>query len=149
MRKTLLALSLALAPLLAHATPAVDHPWVRPVPPAQKISAAFMVLKNPDAKADALISASTPAAQTVELHATIADGNVMRMRQQDKIPLPARGQTELKPGGYHLMLINLKQPLKTGDKVPLTLKFQSGSIIELEAPVEDRTGMPPGHEHHH
>jgi len=97
--------------------------------------AVYVTLTNSGAQADALVSASTDAAQTAELHETRQEGGVMKMRPVKTIPVPAGGKTELKPGGYHIMLMGLKHDLKPGDKVAVTLEFEHGGQVRVEAPV--------------
>jgi copper(I)-binding protein len=102
----------------------------------QLAGAAFMVLVNDGATDDALVGASTPVAATVELHQTTADANgVMTMAPVESIPVAAGGSTALAPGGYHLMLIGLVEPLVEGATVPLTLTFQSGATLQVDAVV--------------
>jgi hypothetical protein len=98
--------------------------------------AVYVTLSNSGSKPDALVSASTDVAQTAELHETTRDGGVMKMRPVKAIPVPAGGKTELKPGGYHIMLMGLKQDLKPGEKVAVTLKFEHGGETRVEAPVK-------------
>jgi copper(I)-binding protein len=98
--------------------------------------AIYVTLSNSGSQPDALISASSEAAQTIELHETTRDGDVMKMRPVKAIPVPAGGTTELKPGGYHIMLMGLKHDLKPGEKVAVTLKFEHGGETRVEAPVK-------------
>jgi copper(I)-binding protein len=110
-------------------------PYVRAVPPGQPNSAAFMHLHNGSQTAHALMSAESPAAAKVELHThTMADG-MMQMRKVEKIDLPAGQGVPLQPGGYHVMLIDLKQELKPDQPVELTLVFEDGSRQKIAAPV--------------
>lgn len=102
-------------------------------------SAAYMLITNSGATPDALIKAESTVADTVELHTMVMDGDVMRMTPIEKIDIPANGSVELKPGGLHVMLIGLRQDLKEGEVVKITLTFQNGGTIEIEAPVR----MPP------
>lgn len=105
-------------------------------------SAAYMLLHNHGAEADALISASSDVAEAVELHLSQmnADGT-MEMIQQEKIDLPADGEVELKPGSYHVMLIGLKQDLIAGSEITITLIFEHAGEIVLTVPVNDATEM--------
>lgn len=103
--------------------------------PGQKAGGAFLRLQNEGSAADRLIAASSPVSGRVELHTMRLEGDVMRMRQIDAIELPAGGQVELKPGGMHLMLMELKSPLKPGDTVPLTLRFEKAGEVTLDMPV--------------
>ncbi len=113
----------------------VADPYVRAVPPGQRSSAAFMTLRNGSGTELAVVSAESPASKIVELHTHINEGGMMRMRQIEKIVVPAQGRTLLKPGGLHVMLIELRQALKAGDEVPVTLVFQDGSRKTIQAPV--------------
>jgi hypothetical protein len=98
--------------------------------------AVYVTLSNSGSQPDALVSASADVAQTTELHETSRDGGVMKMRPVKEIPVPAGGKTELKPGGYHIMLMGLKHDLKPGEKVAVTLKFEHGGETRVEAPVK-------------
>jgi copper(I)-binding protein len=98
------------------------------------VSAAYMVLVN-NGPADAIVKAESDVAKSVELHNVIMENNVMQMRQVEAIEVPANGQVELKPGGYHVMLIGLNRDLKEGEEVLIKLTTRSGQTIEVKAPV--------------
>lgn len=98
-------------------------------------SAAYMILKNNSSTADRLIGAESDVAEAVELHISEMKGEVMTMRQIEYVEVPANGNAELKPGGMHIMLIGLKQDLKPGDKINLTLVFEKAGRINVEAEV--------------
>jgi copper(I)-binding protein len=98
-------------------------------------SAVYVTLSNAGSQPDALILAATDAARTVELHEVVQEGGVMKMRPIPRIPIPAGGKVELKPGGYHIMLLGLKNDLKPGDKVPVTLTFDRGGELRVNADV--------------
>ena len=126
--------------------------WVRTPVPGQKTAAAYLDLTS-DADA-ALVAAESPAAGKVELHTMNMDGGVMRMRPVPKVDLPAKKTVKLAPGGLHIMLFDIKQPLKEGDKVPLVLKFQGAgkapSTVKVEAEVRamgDPSMTMPMHNH--
>lgn len=102
---------------------------------SQAASAAYMVLVNNSANADAIVKAESDVAKTVELHNVIMENNVMQMRQVEAIEVPANGQVELKPGGFHVMLIGLTRDLKEGEEVVIKLTTRSGKTIEVKAPV--------------
>ena len=107
------------------------------------VSGAFMVIENTSSQPDQLVRAAVSAdvAETIEIHETTIDENsVMRMRPVDGIDVPAHGSVELKPGGYHIMLLNVKKELKPGDKLPLTLTFASGQTVTVEAEVRAMEG---------
>ena len=100
----------------------IADPWVRAPAPGQKTAAAYVELMS-DRDA-AIVAAGSPVAARVEMHSTTTEGGVMRMRAVSRIELPAGRKVKLGTGGTHLMLIDLKHPLKAGDKVPLTLSVQ-------------------------
>ncbi len=115
--------------------------FVREVPPNQTISAAFMTLHNEDMNDHKVVSASSPAAKVVELHTHSNDNGVMKMRQIPEIGVPAGGEAFLKPGGLHIMLIDLTGPLATNKPVPVTLKFEDGSEKTVSLPVKSVNPM--------
>lgn len=114
----------------------IGHPYARPTREGQTVGAGYLKLAN-KGPVDRLVSATSPAAGSVEIHSMSMEGDVMKMRQVDAIEL-ATGQTvELKPGGYHLMLMGLKAPLKVGEKFPLTLKFEKSGEVVVTVNVEE------------
>lgn len=129
----------------------VADPYVRAVPPGQPVSAAFMGLKNGDAADHALVRAESPSAGVVELHTHVHEGGMMKMRPVEKIDIKAGGETALQPGGFHIMLIDLKQTLEPDAVVPLTLIFEDGSTKTMDAPVRklqmQMKPMPHGMQH--
>jgi len=98
--------------------------------------AVYVTIANTGKEADALVSASSDASQTVELHEVKNEGGVMKMRPVPRIAVPAGGKIEMKPGGYHVMLLGLKYDLKPGDKVEVMLKFERGGEVRVDAPVK-------------
>lgn len=114
----------------------VKAPYVRAVPPGQPNSASFLQLNNTDAKDHALVAAESPASKVVELHTHTMEGGMMRMRQVERIDLPAGAEVALQPGGLHVMLIGLQQDLVPGEAIPLTLIFEDGSRQQIQAPVQ-------------
>ena len=144
-----LLLPAALVSLPAYAQVQVEKPWVRPTPPGAKAAAGYMVLRNQAAAPDRLVSASTPAAERVETHVTVRDGEVLRMREaKDGFEVPAGGSFELKPAGPHLMLVNLKAPIKAGERVPVTLRFQRAGEVKVEFVAGHQPAGKGGHHHH-
>jgi hypothetical protein len=134
----LLFLALALAAGAAHADVTATDAWVRGTVPAQKTTGAFVTLSSTaEAK---LVAVSTPAAKTAEIHMSQESGGVMHMHALDAIPLPAGKRVELKPGGYHIMLVGLTKPLAAGDQVPLTLTVEDagGKRTQIEVRAEVR-----------
>jgi hypothetical protein len=115
----------------------VEDAWVRGTVASQKATGAFMRM-TPSANAR-LVSVSSPAAKVVEIHEMAMENDVMRMRQVQGVDLSAGKATELKPGGFHVMLMGLKAPVTGGDTVPLTLTFEDAAkqrfTQEVQAPV--------------
>jgi len=128
---------------------AVRDPWVRATVPQQQASGAFMTLTA--AQGARLVEARSPVAGVVEIHEMAMDGNVMKMRAIAGLDLPAGKPVELKPGGYHVMLMSLNRTLAAGDTVPLTLVVETGGTrqtIEVKAPVRPLNAQGGGmHKH--
>ncbi len=125
----------------------IDNAWARAPAPGQKTASAYVELTS--AADAALVSASSPFAGRVELHSMTLDGGVMRMRPLSRIELPAGRTVKLAPNGMHLMVLDLKQPLKVGDKLSLVLRIQpmAGSATTLKIEAEVRPAAPSGHVH--
>ncbi|WP_419596990.1 copper chaperone PCu(A)C [Thiolapillus sp.] len=113
----------------------IIDPWAREVPPGLTTSAGFLGMKNTGDKEHRLVGAESSNTGMVELHTHINDNGVMRMRPVEDIPVAPGGTTALQPGGYHLMLMMIKEPLKAGGKMPITLIFEDGSKKDIEAEV--------------
>jgi copper(I)-binding protein len=131
---------------------AITRPYARATVPGQPAGAAYMTIENTGKNADKLIAASSPAAKSVQIHTMSMQGDVMKMREVSDIELKPSTRTELKPGdGYHLMLMGLKQPLKAGDKVPVTLTFEKAGKVEVPVRVEDKAAKDAkaSGSHHH
>lgn len=138
---------LLLLPACALGQVQVKDPWVRATVSEQKVTGAFMQLS---AQRDVrLVEARSPIAGVVEIHEMKMDGGIMRMRPIPGIDLPAGRAVELKPGGYHVMLIDLKRQVKVGETVPLTLvvegKDKKRETVEVQAAV--RPLSTPAHSH--
>lgn len=119
----------------------VDDAYARAVPPGQANSAVFMTLTNGSDQARALTQAASPVAENVELHTHTEEGGMMRMRRVERIDIPAGDSVALKPGGHHIMLIGLKGDLEPGGTVELTLTFDDGSDIQVQAPIRKVEAM--------
>ncbi len=137
MKNALSVLSLSLLASLAHAQVTVSEAWVRATVAQQKATGAFMQLESKqDAK---LLSVQSPVAGVAEVHEMAMDNGIMKMRPVPFLTLPAGKAVELKPGGYHVMLMDLKAQVKDGDMVPLTLvvEAQDGKrqSLDLKLPV--------------
>jgi periplasmic copper chaperone A len=130
----------------------IEHPYATATPPGLKNGAAyFKAIKNNGKQADKLVSAQTSSAGSVEIHTMSMDGNVMRMREVSGIDLPAGGATVFGQGtdkGYHLMLMNLKDPLKDGDSFKLKLKFEKAGDTEVVVQVQKARPSANEHKHH-
>lgn len=127
---------------------AVTDPWSRETAVGQNAGGAFMTIANTGTAADRLTGGSTPVAGRVEIHTMTMENDVMRMRQlEDGLEVPAGRDVTLKPGSFHVMLIDLKQPLKAGERVPLTLTFAGAGIVETTLEVRPADAMAPGMKH--
>lgn len=120
--------------------------YTRATVPGQAAAGGFMKITS-NGGADQLISASAPVSNDVQLHIMKMDGNVMQMREVKQIEVPANGAVELKPGGLHLMFMNIKAPLKAGDVIPVKLKFAKAGEVEVKMPVNALGGHGHGAKH--
>ena len=136
-------LALIAAPALAQVT--IDNPWVRATAPGAKLAAGYMIMRNAGS-ADRLVGASSPAAERVEMHVTERDGDVARMKQVNAYDV--KGAFELKPGGAHLMFVNIKAPFKEGDKIPVVLRFEKAGAVKTQFHVGRITAGGSLHHHH-
>lgn len=132
----LAAAALALAPLAAWAHDTtignltIEHAWSRATGQTRP-GVGYMVIHNKGAEADRLVAAESPIAGRVELHAHIMENDVAKMVQVEAIDVPAGGMAELKPHGFHLMMMELKQPLAEGDTFPVTLVFERAGRVDV------------------
>jgi len=141
----LLALTMLTVPAWAQVT--IDHPWARATPPGAKIGAGYMLIRNKSASPDRLLAARSPLAAHVETHVHLKEGNVVRMREVKGYDIPANGTFELKPGGAHLMLVDIKRPFKEGEAIPVVLVFQRAGEIKAELHVAPLGAAGPAHTH--
>jgi hypothetical protein len=125
----------------------VDNPYVRLAPPNAPATGAFMVIRNNGDKDVKVVKADNPLSRATELHTHINDGGVMKMRPVPAIDIKAKGEAVLKPGGLHVMLIDLKAPMKEGDSVPVTLTFDDGSSKQVDARVVKPSQTPVASDH--
>ena len=119
----------------------VHDAWVREAPPNMTMLAAYLQLHNHGGKMQSLVRASSPAFERVELHRSEQRDGMMHMAKVSKVMVAGHGMVAFEPGGLHLMLINPVKPLKAGDSVALSLYFQDGSKLDIQAPVRRDTGM--------
>jgi len=129
----------------------IQDPYVRLAPPNAPATGAFMVIKNNGDKDVKVLKADNPVSKFTELHTHLNEGGVMKMRPVSSIEVKAKGEAVLKPGGLHVMMIDLKAPMKEGDVVPITLSFDDGSTKQVDAKVVRPMAapMPAAMEHKH
>jgi copper(I)-binding protein len=146
---TAASLSLACGVVLAQAAIKVESPWARPTVQGQTGGGGFLRIVGGAAN-DKLLSASADVAGRVELHTMTMDGNIMRMRQVDAIEVPAGKAVDLKPGGLHLMFMDLKAPLTTGSSFALTLRFEKAGAMKVDVKVQPTApaGLPAAMSEH-
>ena len=126
----------------------IDHPWSRATPGGASVAAGYLVLKNTGAAADRLVSATAPFAGRVEIHEMAVKDGVMTMRPLPAgVEIPAGATVALKPGGYHIMFMDLKTPLKEGTKVDGTLTFEKAGAVAVQFQV-DPVGAPASSDAH-
>ena len=125
---------------------AIAHPYALATPPGATTGGAYLKeIDNHGKSGDALIGASSPVADRVEIHSMTMDGDVMRMRPVKAIAIePGKGVTMQPGNGYHLMMVGLHQPLVTGTKIPLTLQFERAGKVDVMLTVQER-GSPDMH----
>jgi copper(I)-binding protein len=149
MQKICLALLLMAAGSAAPAADgiAVTGAWARATAPGQKTGAVYLELKS--TQDAALVGAESPAARKIELHSTTLDSGVMRMRPLARIELPANATVRIAPGGFHLMLVDLRQPLHPGDRLQVTLIIERGGArSRVAVTAEVRAPGDTGHGAH-
>lgn len=131
----------------------IEDAWARPSPMgemghdmgqgmqgtmAPTRGAAYMVIRNTGTEDDALIGASSDVAMATEVHETYMEGDTMMMRRVERIDIPAGGEVTLEPGGYHVMFIDLKEPLQAGTTIEITLEFERAGEVPVQAEVRER-----------
>lgn len=138
MRRT----SVVVAALLLGAAPAqaasvtIEGAWIREAPPGATVLGGYMTLRNPGSRADRLLRVQTPAAGKVEIHEMAVQDGVMSMRPLSSLALPAGATVVLKPRGTHMMLMDLKRPLRAGARVPMTFVFERAGTVRRVVPVQ-------------
>jgi copper(I)-binding protein len=143
------SLVLAFTPATAHDAKlgplTIDHPWARATPGQARNGAVYLTIKTSGTEGDRLIRAEGAVAEKIELHTHTHDHGVMKMRPVSDIPVAPGKPTKLEPSGLHIMLLNLKAPLKVGDKFPLTLVFEKAGSTSVEVSVEAAGAAAPSH----
>ena len=127
----------------------ITQAWSRQTPSGAKVAGAYLTIENKGAAADRLVSGSTDVAGRFEIHEMAMDGGVMRMRPLDAGLAIDPGKTvKLAPGGYHVMLMDLKSQLKQGDKVPVTLQFEKAGKVNVSLDVQGVGAQAPAASDH-
>lgn len=124
----------------------VSGAWARATTSSARVGGAFLTLTATGA-ADRVVSASSPVAEKVELHETIRDGAVMKMREVEALVVAPGTPVVLKPGAHHIMLIGLKRPLNRGESFPLTITFANAPPVTTTVTVQAAGASGPGHHH--
>ncbi|QKE63240.1 copper chaperone PCu(A)C [Aquipseudomonas campi] len=114
----------------------IEHPWSRALPPNAPNGGAYFIVHNQAESADRLLAVSTPRAAKAELHTHLMLGDVMKMQKVDSVSIPAGGEARFAPGGNHVMLFGLTQPLVAGERFPLTLEFEKAGKVDVEVAIE-------------
>jgi len=135
----------------------IEHPWARATPGGAKVGGAYLTITNKGTVADKMLGGSSPAAKRVEVHEMAMKNDVMTMRPLANGLSIGPGQTvTLAPGGYHIMLMDLNRPLKQGQQVPITLRFEKAGTVDVtfdvqgigaQAPMMMNHGMSGMHDH--
>ncbi len=122
----------------------IERPWSRVTPPGTPVGAGYMTIVNTADEPDRLVAAESPAAGRVQIHRSVReDGTSSMVHQKDGAVVPPDGRLEFRPGDYHLMLMQLEEPLKEGERVPVTLRFERAGRVEVEFMVRSLTAGPP------
>ncbi len=137
MRKFILLL-LFIIPIKSFSEPIIEikDPWVRAVPPNMNMTAGYMTIVNTGTTDDYIIGVSSDISGMAEIHETIEENSIVKMRHVMKLKIPAGKTVKLQPGGYHIMFMNLKRKLKTGDKVNITIEFEKSGKKNITADVK-------------
>lgn len=115
----------------------IMHPYTRPTPPKAPVSGGYLIIKNSGSEDDRLAGGSAPFAGKVEIHEMKMDGDIMMMRRiEGGLAIPAGGEVSLKPGGLHIMFMQLQEQMKEGDSHKVTLEFEKAGSIEVEFSVD-------------
>ncbi|MGB5440598.1 MAG: copper chaperone PCu(A)C [Gammaproteobacteria bacterium] len=140
--------ALCLCTAATAATLDISHAWVREAPPASKVLAAYMAIRNPGDAVISISGISSPDFESAELHRTVVSEGMARMLHIKQLEIPAKGTVMLEPGGLHLMLFNPSRPLAAGDRVTLTLHLSNDICLTLDTPVIRRADDGQTHQHH-
>ena len=132
------------AAFAAQAQVQIEKPWARATAPGASVAGGYMVMRNQGIAGDRLVGVSSPVSAKVEMHVHINDNGVMKMREVRGYDVPAKGAFVLKPGGAHLMFMDIKRPFKEGEKLPVKLKFEKAGEVSAEFQVGGMGSAAPG-----
>ncbi len=142
-------LQLAQAPgTVTLGTLTLENGWTRAAGQGAQ-GGGFVTIRNIGSEADTLVAVSSPAAARVELHTSLREGDIMRMRPVENIPVPAGGSVTLAPGGLHMMMMGLTRPLAVGETVPVTLRFERAGQVTVNMAVQSAGARGPMMQHQH
>ncbi|MFA5679466.1 MAG: copper chaperone PCu(A)C [Pseudomonas sp.] len=130
----------------------INHPWSRALPPVAPTGATYLTIENRGQQSDTLIGARTPVAGHTELHEHVHQNGLMKMQQIDSVEIAAGQSVEFRPGGHHVMLFDLKEPLVAGHDYPMTLIFERAGEVDVKVQVgesEPAVNQPAEQEHGH
>jgi len=138
----------------------VAHPWARATPGGARVGSVYLEVRAQRGRGDKLIAARSPVAGNAEIHSHVMEQGIAKMRRVDAVAVPGGQSIVLQPSGYHIMLMDLKQPLNEGDLTKVTLVFEMAGEIEVDATVEpigatgphgfsEQPGTGGGHRHKH
>ncbi len=122
----------------------VERPWARATPAGAKTGAAYVTLVNHGNASDSLLSATTPVAEKVQFHSMSEENGVSHMREMQAVEVAPGAKVTFSPGGMHIMVVGLKQPLKEGQTFPLTLTFEKAGNVDVTVPIAKVGAMQGG-----
>lgn len=126
----------------------IDHPWTRATPAGAKVAGGYLTIQNSGSAPDRLIGGASDIAGRIEIHEMAVKDGIMTMRPLDTgLAIKPGDKAELKPGGYHIMFMDLKRPLKEGESVKGTLQFEKAGAVAVEFAVQGIGAREPGHKH--
>lgn len=127
----------------------IEHPYIRETPPEAKVASGYLKLSNEGSSSDRLIALSTDLAERTEIHEMQLVDDVMTMRRlEDGLEIPEGGAVELKPGGFHLMFVNITKAPLAGERYKVKLVFEKAGAVDAEFTVEPMGVNPGTHSHH-
>ncbi len=133
---------------LADGKPAITQVWSRAMPPTAPTGAVYFLMSNPGETADKLVGVQTPRAEKAELHSHVHKGEVMSMQRIESVELAPGAEVAFKPGGNHVMLFKLTEPLVAGEQFPLTLIFEKAGEVMVDVGIHDQAPESSGNGHH-